>query len=67
MPRKKLKMTFEPDTMEHLGIRMYSTPPPIFAELIANAHDADAENVLLTLNNSEEDKEIIVEDDAINV
>ncbi len=60
-------MTFEPDTMEHLGIRMYSIPPPTLAGLIANAHDTDAENVLLTLNNSEEDKEAIVEDDVINV
>ena len=57
-------MTFEPDTIEHLGVRMYSTLPPILAELIANAYDADAEHVLLTLNDSEEDKEIIVEDDG---
>ncbi|MCY3827261.1 MAG: TIGR02391 family protein [Candidatus Dadabacteria bacterium] len=65
MPRrKKLKMTFEPDTIEHLGVRMYSTLPPILAELIANAHDADAEHVLLTLNDSEKNKEIIVEDDG---
>ena len=64
MPRKKLKMTFEPDTIEHLGVRMYSTLPPILAELIANAHDVDAEHVLLTLNDSEEGKEIIVEDDG---
>lgn len=57
-------MTFEPDTIEHLGVRMYSTLPPILAELIANAHDADAEHVLLTLNDSKEDKEIIVEDNG---
>ena len=64
MPEKTLKMTFEPDTIEHLGVRMYSTLPPILAELIANAHDADADRVLLTLNDSGEDKEIIVEDDG---
>jgi len=55
-------MTFEPDTIEHLGVRMYSTLPPILAELIANAHDADAEHVLLTLNDSGKDKKIVVED-----
>ena len=60
-------MTFEPDTIEHLGVRMYSTLPPILAELIANAHDADAEHVLLTLNDSEKDKEIIVEDDGAGI
>ena len=57
-------MTFEPDTIEHLGVRMYSTLPPILAELIANAYDADGEHVLLTLKDSEENKEIIIEDDG---
>jgi len=64
MSQKTLKMSFEPDTIEHLGVRMYSTLPPVLAELIANAHDADAEHVWLKLNDSEKDKEIIVEDDG---
>ena len=52
-------MTFDPDTTEHLGICMYSIPPPTLAGLIANAHDTDAENVLLTLNNSERTKRLL--------
>ena len=64
MSIKTLKMTFEPDTIEHLGVRMYSTLPPVLAELIANAYDADAENVLLRLDDSKKDKDIIVEDNG---
>jgi len=64
MPRQELKMTFDPNTIEHLGVRMYSTLPPVLAELIANAYDADAEHVSLTLNDSGAEKEIIIEDDG---
>jgi len=42
---------------------MYSTLPPVLTELIANAHDADAEHVLLTLKDTA-GKEIAIEDDG---
>src|SRR3989338_8687653 len=63
MSQEELKMSFDPNTIEHLGVRMYSTLPPVLAELIANAYDADAEHVLLTLKDNG-DKEIIIEDDG---
>ena len=44
-----LLLQFEPRTIEHLGVRMYSTLPPALAELISNAYDADAENVSIEL------------------
>ena len=64
MPDSELKMTFDPYTIEHLGVRMYSTLPPVLAELIANAYDADAEHVILTLKDENQEKEIIIEDDG---
>jgi uncharacterized protein (TIGR02391 family) len=67
MPQRELKMTFDPNTIEHLGVRMYSTLPPVLTELIGNAHDADAEHVILTLNDSGTKKEIIIEDDGIGM
>ncbi len=67
MPHEELKMTFDPNTIEHLGVRMYSTLPPVLAELIANSHDADAGHVCLTLNDAGGKKEIIVEDDGIGM
>lgn len=39
------EMKFDPRTIEHLGVRMYSTLPPALAELISNAYDADASRV----------------------
>ncbi len=59
-----LVMTFMPSTIEHLGARLYSTIPPIVAELIANSLDADANNIHVALNDAAEEKTIIVKDDG---
>ena len=64
---KDLVMTFDPLTIEHLGVRLYSTLPPVLAELIANSYDADAENVTLSLNDEGSEKEIIIEDDGMGM
>lgn len=40
-----LVLKFEPKTIEHLGVKMYSTLPPALAELISNAYDADASEI----------------------
>jgi len=40
-----LVLKFEPKTIEHLGVKMYSTLPPALAELISNSYDADASQV----------------------
>lgn len=60
---QKLKMTFTPNTIEHLGVRMYSTLPPVVAELIANSQDADATKVNIYLKD-EGGKEIFVSDNG---
>ncbi|MFC1508285.1 ATP-binding protein [Candidatus Omnitrophota bacterium] len=59
----ELVMEFDPNTIEHLGINQYSTLPPVIAELIANAYDADADEVKIFLNDSGE-KEIIISDNG---
>lgn len=41
------EMKFDPRTIEHLGVKMYSTLPPALAELISNAYDAAASEVTL--------------------
>ncbi len=46
---KRFVMKFDPKTIEHLGVRMYSTLPPAIAELISNAYDADAAEVKVKL------------------
>lgn len=61
MTSKTVKMGFDPNTIEHLGVQMYSTLPPVIAELVANAYDADAKRVRIFLEDKGE-KKIVVED-----
>jgi uncharacterized protein (TIGR02391 family) len=56
---EKLIMTFDPRTIEHLGVKMYSTLPPAIAELIANAYDACATEVTVKLNDNPKKIEVI--------
>jgi uncharacterized protein (TIGR02391 family) len=62
---EKLQMTFDPRTIEHLGVKMYSTLPPAIAELIANSYDACATEVTVKL--SDNPKKIEVIDDGIGM
>lgn len=45
MEQKELQVTFDINTIDHLGVKLYSTIPPMIAELVSNAWDADANNV----------------------
>ncbi len=68
MVESPFEMRFDPQTIKHLGMRMYSRLAPALAEIISNAYDADATNVRITL--TEEDgrpKEIRIEDDGIGL
>lgn len=56
---EKLTMTFDPRTIEHLGVKMYSTLPPAIAELIANSYDACATEVTVKLNDDPKKIEVI--------
>ena len=61
---KKLKMSFDPRTIEHLGIKMYSKIAPALAELIANAYDSDAKTVYVKLYDNKNEQRVEVEDDG---
>lgn len=64
---KQLVMRFDPNTIEHLGVKMYSQIPRAIAELIANSYDADAQNVTISLFDDGDSKKIIVEDDGVGM
>ncbi|MBL7960026.1 ATP-binding protein [bacterium] len=64
MSADQLVMEFDPNTIEHLGINQYSKLPSVIAELIANSYDAEASEVLIYLNDSEKDKDIIIDDNG---
>ena len=63
MAQEELQVTFDINTIDHLGVKLYSTIPPMIAELVSNAWDADASNVYINFNN-EDKKTIIVSDDG---
>ena len=66
MSHKQLVMKFDPKVIEHLGVRMYSTIPPVLGELIANAYDADATKVEIQLCDTEE-KKIVIKDNGLGM
>lgn len=53
------------NTIDHLGIKLYSKFPPVVAELISNSYDADAENVIIKIDYI--NKVVTVCDDGIGM
>lgn len=64
LPEKKsLSMTFDPNVIDDLGAKLYSTLPPIISELVANGYDACSKKVEIELYNGDpEDKKIVIRD-----
>ena len=62
------ELRFDPKTIEHLGVKMYSTLPPALAELISNAYDADASEVTVDFHEQNGvPKTITVKDNGIGM
>ncbi|WP_041959756.1 ATP-binding protein [Sulfurospirillum arsenophilum] len=53
------QLKFSPVVIKHLGLSMYSTLPPVLAELITNSYDADASEVKITINQNHKSIEIL--------
>lgn len=60
------EMDFDIATIKHLGLQMYSTLPPVIGELVANAWDANATEVEITIPETRIDdrSEIIIKDNG---
>lgn len=67
MQDHELELRFDPHTVEHLGSQMYSRLPNVIAELVANAYDADASEVSVTVTGPVREQIIIVHDDALGM
>ena len=65
MENDGFKIKFDKNTIDHLGIKLYSTFLPVIPELISNSYDADAENVKIWINYYE--KIVTVLDDGIGM
>lgn len=60
---KPYKMEIDLKVLDHLGIRLYSNAAAVLSEAVANAWDADAQRVKVSLAN----EEILIEDDGIGM
>jgi len=61
--KRKLTMTIALDALRHLGMNLYSSLPPVLSELVANAYDARAKRVDITIN----EKSVEIKDDGIGM
>ena len=52
------------NVLNHLGLNLYSNVPAVLAELIANAWDADAARVDVSVKGPKVDKQIVIKDDG---
>jgi uncharacterized protein (TIGR02391 family) len=60
-----LELKFDANTIDDLGAKLYSTLPPILAELIANGYDAGASEIYLEFfDNLDEGKKIVISDNG---
>lgn len=59
---RELVMTISLNALEHLGINLYSNIPAVLSEIVANAWDADAKTVTITIDRSA--GTIAIEDDG---
>lgn len=55
----QFEVKFSPVVIKHLGINMYSTLPPVLVELITNSYDADASLVTITIDQQQQNIEIL--------
>lgn len=58
-------MEFDSNTIDHLGIKLYSQFPPVLAELVSNAYDAEAKNVEILIDRN--NNKIIIKDDGVGM
>ena len=63
MPKERV-LKIDLNVLNHLGLNLYSNVPAVLAELIANAWDADASTVKVSIDGQGKDKKIVIQDDG---
>ena len=64
------EMKFDIGTIKHLGLQMYSTLPPVIAELVANGWDANASTVEISIPDAPlygDTSEIVISDNGVGM
>lgn len=60
----KLQLSFDPNTIQHLGVSLYSQLSSVLSELVSNSWDADADNINIVFSDDGEVKSITYTDDG---
>nr|VFK06743.1 MAG: Histidine kinase-, DNA gyrase B-, and HSP90-like ATPase [Candidatus Kentron sp. LPFa]VFK23404.1 MAG: Histidine kinase-, DNA gyrase B-, and HSP90-like ATPase [Candidatus Kentron sp. LPFa] len=58
------RMTLSLNILNHLGLNLYSNVPSVLSEVVANAWDADAENVWITIDSTTGKERVVIHDDG---
>jgi hypothetical protein len=68
-PAPPYEMTLSLNVLHHLGLNLYSSMPAVLSEVVANAWDADAATVTITLDiqASPLQSKIVIQDDGIGM
>ena len=61
---KEYILEIDLNVLNHLGLNLYSNVPAVLAELIANAWDADAARVDVSVKGQSDGKQIVIKDDG---
>ena len=61
---EKYTLDIDLNVLNHLGLNLYSNVPAVLSELIANAWDADAGRVEVSVEERGGDKQIVIKDDG---
>ena len=64
------RIDFDISTIKHLGLQMYATLPPVVGELVANAWDANATKVEISIPETpidEHTSEIVIKDNGVGM
>ena len=61
---KEYTLDIDLNVLNHLGLNLYSNVPAVLAELIANAWDADAARVDVSVKEPDEGKQIVIQDNG---
>jgi len=69
MPEKKLVLEVQMTVIDNLGLKMYTTLPPVISELVANCWDAEAKKVEIVIPNGPitGESEIVITDDGLGM
>ncbi len=68
MPQEKAHFSFSPRILEHLGISAYNSVRKCLGELVANAYDADAHEIRISLPDViDENALITISDDGVGM